>query len=143
MQVHECCWYGTLVNWNPGVKRDMIWYMTEVSSSHQTVKIVYKPAAIINYEVRLCGRNLGSGILARKNNNKIMRIMTNTQEVKKEHYRNFKAPYFLWRICSCLACLHRVPVMVASANGSLENFGEVGSARAQCYDVIHNGAEKS
>lgn len=69
--------------------------MTEVSSSHQTVKIVNKPAAIINYEVRLCGRNLGSGILARKNNNKIMRIMTNTQEVKKEHYRNFKAPYFL------------------------------------------------
>lgn len=121
----------------------MIWYMTEVSSFHQTVKIVYKPAAIINYEVRLCGRNLGSGILARNNNNnKIMRIMTNTQGVKKEYYGNFKAPYFLWRICSCLACLHRVPVMVASANGSLENFWEVGSARAQCYDVIHKKAKK-
>lgn len=34
-------------------------------------------------------------ILARKNNNKIMRIMTNTQGVKKEYYGNFKAPYFL------------------------------------------------
>lgn len=71
MQGHECCWYGTLVKSSSskvqGNERyDMIWYVTEVSSRQQTVKIVYKPAAIINYEVHLWGRNLGSGILAMK-----------------------------------------------------------------------------
>lgn len=48
--------------------------------------------------------------------------MTNTQGIKKECYGNFKAPYFLCRICLCLACLYRNPVMVASANGP--EFGE-------------------